>query len=117
MANEPHAPTVTEFLQEKILKQTVTALKKFDEIRRSLELPVDQLPAVIAIYDKVMNAETAAVTDHIGQLVRINAQMFDGTLRVLSQQNEHLHSEVKQLTAEIGALRSELEKARAPKDQ
>lgn len=116
MTNEPHEPGVAEFLQEKILKQTATRLKKLDEIRRSLDLPVDQLPAVIAIYDRIMNSETAKVaTDQTGQLMRINTQMFEGTIRVLGQQNAQLHGEVKQLTAEIVVLRDELEKARAPK--
>ena len=116
MANEPHEPVVTEFLQEKILNQTVTALKKLDEIRRSLDLPVDQLPTVIAIYDKINSSATAVLVDHIGQMMRINGQMFDGTIRVLSQQNEQLRSDVKQLSAEIGHLHGELEQAKAQKD-
>ncbi len=50
-----------------------------------------------------------------GQLMRINTQMFDGTIRVLGQQNLSLHEQVMALTSENALLRKELEEARSNK--
>ena len=50
-----------------------------------------------------------------GQLMRINTQMFDGTIRVLSQQNLSLHEQILAMTAENALLRRELEEARSNK--
>lgn len=49
------------------------------------------------------------------QLMRINQQMFDGTIRVLGQQTMNLHQQVSELTAENAVLRRELEEARSNK--
>jgi hypothetical protein len=50
-----------------------------------------------------------------GQLMRINTQMFDGTIRVLGQQNLSMHEQIMALTAENATLRRELEEARSNK--
>lgn len=55
------------------------------------------------------------IAGHAGQLMRINAQMFEGTIRVLGQQNMHLHQQVSELTADNALLRRELEEARSNK--
>ena len=55
------------------------------------------------------------IANHAGQLMRINAQMFEGTIRVLGQQNMNLHEQVSSLTAETALLRRELEEARSNK--
>ena len=55
------------------------------------------------------------IANHAGQLMRINAQMFEGTIRVLGQQNMNLHEQVSTLTAENAMLRRELEDARSNK--
>ena len=55
------------------------------------------------------------IASHAGQLMRINAQMFEGTIRVLGQQNMSLHEQVATLTAENATLRKELEEARSNK--
>jgi hypothetical protein len=57
------------------------------------------------------------ISNHAGQLMRINAQMFEGTIRVLGQQNMSLHQQVTQLTADNATLRRELEEARSNKDE
>jgi hypothetical protein len=59
--------------------------------------------------------DQGVIANHAGQLMRINAQMFEGTIRVLGQQNMNLHDQVKALTAENAVLRSELEEARSNK--
>jgi hypothetical protein len=46
-------PDVPEELREKALKRTAEVLRKLDEVRKSLELPVEQLPIVIEMYNKV----------------------------------------------------------------
>ncbi len=55
------------------------------------------------------------IASHASQLMRINAQMFEGTIRVLGQQNMSLHDQVSTLTAENAMLRRELEEARSNK--
>ncbi len=55
------------------------------------------------------------IANHAGQLMRINAQMFEGTIRVLGQQNMNLHQQVSELTADNALLRRELEEARSNK--
>ena len=50
-----------------------------------------------------------------GQLMRINTQMFDGTIRVLGQQNLSMHEQLMALTTENATLRKELEEARSNK--
>ena len=55
------------------------------------------------------------IANHAGQLMRINAQMFEGTIRVLGQQNSSLHDQVSTLTVENAMLRRELEEARSNK--
>jgi hypothetical protein len=55
------------------------------------------------------------ISQHASQLMRINAQMFEGTIRVLGQQNMSLHDQVTTLTAENSVLRRELEEARSNK--
>lgn len=50
---------VTEEMREKALKHAATTLRKIDEVRRSLELPVEQLPVVIEIYGQSVLALVA----------------------------------------------------------
>jgi hypothetical protein len=64
------------------------------------------------------NGEVAAAQILAGnnaQLMRTNTQMFDGTIRVLGQQNLSLHEQVIALTSENAILRRELEEARSNK--
>ncbi len=59
--------------------------------------------------------DSQVLSSHASQLMRINAQMFEGTIRVLGQQNMNLHEQVSSLTAEAAILRRELEEARSNK--
>jgi hypothetical protein len=63
----------------------------------------------------VGSRDQQVMANHAGQLMRINAQMFEGTIRVLGQQNMNLHDQVSTLTAENAMLRRELEEARSNK--
>jgi len=49
--------------------------------------------------------------DAIGQLIHINAQMFDGTIRVLGQQNLNMREQIMALTSANATLCRELEEA------
>jgi hypothetical protein len=60
--------------------------------------------------------DSQVISGHASQLMRINAQMFEGTIRVLGQQNSAMHQQVTQLTAENATLRRELEEARSDKE-
>jgi predicted RNase H-like nuclease (RuvC/YqgF family) len=126
----PNIADVTEELRDKALKRTAETLRKVDEVRRALELPVDQLSLVLEAYGKSVlallaeaeraateedgkpTAETAEedtlgiLTRHSATLMRTNQQMFDGTIRVLGQQNMHLHEQVNALKAENEELRT-----------
>ena len=55
------------------------------------------------------------IANHAGQLMRINAQMFEGTIRVLGHQNQALHEEVSALRSENVLLRREVDEARSNK--
>jgi hypothetical protein len=55
------------------------------------------------------------IANHASQLMRVNVQMFDGTIRVLGAQNMSLHEQLNTLTAENAMLRRELEEARSNK--
>jgi hypothetical protein len=52
----PNTVDVSEEMREKAFKRTTEMMRKFDEIRRSLELPVEHLPIVIETYGKVVLA-------------------------------------------------------------
>ena len=47
---------IPEELRERALNHTAAMLRKIDEVRRSLELPVEQLPIVIETYGKAVLA-------------------------------------------------------------
>jgi hypothetical protein len=47
---------VSDDVRDKALKRTREMLAKIDEVRRGLELPVDQLPVVIDVFGKVVSA-------------------------------------------------------------
>ena len=51
--------------------------------------------------------------DAIGQLIHINAQMFDDTIRVLGQQNLNMREQIMALTTANATLCRELEEARS----
>jgi len=55
----PNDADVSDELREKALKRTADMLQKLDAIRRTLEMPVDQLPIVIETYHKVVAALVA----------------------------------------------------------
>jgi hypothetical protein len=61
----------------------------------------------------VSSKDQQVIANHAGQLMRINAQMFEGTIRVLGQQNMALHQQVSDLTADNANLRRDLEEARS----
>jgi hypothetical protein len=50
----PNIVDVPEEMRESALKRTADVLRKVDEVRRSLEMPVEQLPIVIETYGKVV---------------------------------------------------------------
>ena len=47
---------VSEELREKAIQRTAVVLRKIDEVRRQLELPIEQLPIVIETYGQVVLA-------------------------------------------------------------
>jgi hypothetical protein len=55
----PNVADVSDELRERALKRTAEMLRKLDEMRRSLELPVEHLPIVIETYGKVVAALVA----------------------------------------------------------
>lgn len=59
--------------------------------------------------------DQTVIASHAAALMRINAGMFDGTIRVLGAQTMNLHEQVKTLTAENAVLRHDLEEARSNK--
>ena len=61
----------------------------------------------------VSSKDQQVIATHASQLMRINAQMFEGTIRVLGQQNMALHQQVSDLTADNANLRRDLEEARS----
>lgn len=50
---------ISDEMREKSLKRTAALLQALDKIRRTLELPVEQLPIVIDTYSKVVTALVA----------------------------------------------------------
>ena len=46
----------------------------------------------------------AGKAEAVKQLLLINAQMFEGTIRVLSQQNMHLHQQLSVLLQQVTEL-------------
>lgn len=52
----PNITDVPEELRERALKHTAVMLRKIDEVRKQLEMPVDQLPIVIEIYGQAVSA-------------------------------------------------------------
>jgi len=68
------------------------------------------------LIDRSTDSSTAAMTGQlIVQMARINAQMFDGTVRSLQTLNADLTSEIKTLRVDNGALRKELDEAKTNK--
>ena len=64
---------VPEELRERALKHTAAMLRKIDEVRRQLELPVEQLPVMIETYGKVVVAllaeeERKKIVEHATRL-------------------------------------------------
>jgi len=62
MPNHPFTPNITDVsdeTRERALKRTADMLRKLDEVRRTLELPVEQLPIVIETYGKFVTALVA----------------------------------------------------------
>jgi hypothetical protein len=57
------------------------------------------------------------IANHAGQLMRINAQMFEGTIRVLGQQHVTLYEEVAQLRTENNKLRRENDELRSNREE
>jgi hypothetical protein len=57
------------------------------------------------------------IAQHASQLMRINQQMFDGSIRVLSQQAQNMHEEMSALRDENNKLRRENEELRSNKEE
>jgi hypothetical protein len=55
------------------------------------------------------------IANHAGQLMRINAQMYEGTIRVLGAGNADMRKEISELRAENILLRREIDDARSNK--
>ena len=49
--------------------------------------------------------DVGVLASHAHQLMRVNLQMFEGTVRALAQLNDDLREQIKTLTAENAALR------------
>lgn len=58
---------------------------------------------------------TTVLMNHAGQLMRINAQMYEGTIRVLGAQNQDMRQENAELRSENILLRREVDEARSNK--
>ena len=56
------------------------------------------------------------IANHAGQLMRINAQMFDGAMRYFGQQNMSMHEEIAALRVENTALRRQRDEALSNKE-
>lgn len=52
----PNTVDIPDEMRDRALKQTAVVLRKIDEVRKQLELPVEQLPIVLEIYGKVVVA-------------------------------------------------------------
>lgn len=52
----PNVADISDEMREVALKRTAEVLRKIDEVRRALELPIDHLPIVIETYDKTVVA-------------------------------------------------------------
>ncbi len=52
----PNTIDIPAEMRDRALKQTAVVLRQIDEVRKQLELPVDQLPIVLEIYGKVVMA-------------------------------------------------------------
>ena len=52
----PNIVDIPEELRERALKRSADVTRKIDEVRRALELPVEQLPIVFEIYGEVVSA-------------------------------------------------------------
>jgi hypothetical protein len=61
------------------------------------------------------NAALNTINSHAGQLMRINQQMYEGTIRVLGAQNQEMRQENSELRAENILLRREVDEARSNK--
>jgi hypothetical protein len=101
------APNSDEFLVEALTKHAALTA---DHISPSLwtEWSSSQFRA---------QPETETIVDPVRRLMSINAQMFEGTIRVLGQQNKTLHGQVALLTTDNVNLLHELEEARPKIDK
>lgn len=52
----PNILDIPEEMREKALKRATEVLRKLDEVRRTAELPPEQMPIVVEIYGKVVTA-------------------------------------------------------------
>jgi len=59
--------------------------------------------------------DQSIIANHASQLMRINAQMYEGTIRVLGSQNADMRQENAELRAENINLRREVDEARSNK--
>jgi hypothetical protein len=61
------------------------------------------------------SSDQGVIASHAAQLMRINAQMYEGTIRVLGAQNADMRQENAELRAENTLLRREVDEARSSK--
>lgn len=140
---QPNFADVTDEMRDKALKRTAEMMRKIDEVRRALELPVEQLPTVFKAYSENVLALLAeaeregqpaqepgaptlqqSLMEHTMELMRTNKQLFEGAIRALTQQNANLHEEFRlvrnerdRLHAQNAELRSNLPGPSAQVDQ
>lgn len=81
---------IPEELRERALKHTAAMLRKIDEVRRSLELPVEQLPIVIETYGK---AVLALIAEEERKKLAARTTRLPMTLR--SQNRDYLPMKIK----------------------
>lgn len=75
---------------------------------------IEQHPFATAAGHVPERSAQQVLADHAGELLRVNGQMFDGTIRVLGQQNKNLHDRVAELTARNAELEALARTSREP---
>jgi hypothetical protein len=105
MTNDDDTNTASE--ASAAIRRTASAFREIEDLRRQLELPKESLPILLDIYNRQLTANSApsSMQRAFEQAMRINAQMFEGTMRTLVTRNSELHEECVRLREECAQLR------------
>jgi hypothetical protein len=100
-------PTMSDDTTKETLRRTATMFREIEDLRRQLELPKEALPILLDIYNRQLTVDSASsiMQRALEQAMRINSQMFEGTMRVLVTRNSELHEECVRLREECTQLR------------